>query len=139
MDFELGVEPLPILTVLDVASVDHLSPIDQRFQVTTNTRLCKKQFQKVSLLPEISLKAIFSSENTITMASATIINEIEAYLVSNITTKACNQIHPESATSETSSISLFSQAQEFMLITNTTIACRSQPASIVKSNRHQVN
>lgn len=34
--------------------------------------------------------------------------ETESYLVSSVTTKACNQIHPERATNETSSISLFS-------------------------------
>lgn len=36
--------------------------------------------------------------------------EMDAHLVSNVTTKACNHIHPESATIPTSSISLFSNA-----------------------------
>lgn len=44
------------------------------------------------------------------------------YFVSSATTNACNQIHPESATIDASSISLFSKAYACMVMTKTTIA-----------------
>lgn len=44
------------------------------------------------------------------------------YFVSKATTNACSQIHPDSATMDTSSISLFSKTNECMVMTNTTIA-----------------
>lgn len=55
---------------------------------------------------------------------------IETYFVSSATTNACNQIHPESATMDASSISLFSKAYACMVMTKTTIACKKHIQSL---------